>query len=690
MRRSVLAMIGTAFVVGGTPAFADEGMWTYDAFPSATMRATYGLAPDQKWLDKVRLSAVRLNSGCSASFVSGQGLVLTNWHCVTECVANLSSAQKDYGKDGFLALALKDEQACPGVEADVLIKITDKTANVQQATRAVAADKIAITRAQTIARLEEEGCASLDKDRYRCAIVTLFRGGQYKLYTYRTYKDMRLVFSPENAMGFFGGDPDNFNFPRFNLDGAFLRAYEDNKPVRPQAHLPWSVAAPKEGDVVFVAGNPGTTQRSRTTSQLAFERDYILHTRNIIRAELRGRLIEYGTKGGEQKRSAEKLLLELENSFKAQFGQQKALMDPDFFAIKAREEAELIARVRADPALSAKIGDPWGDIDKALIAQRDLFLTHEFLEARAGSVSSLYGQARRLVRMAYEAAKPEKERLPGYSDAALVGQARQVLVEVPVYRDIETIGLELWLVKVREFLTADAPVVKRLLENGSPEDIAAHAIANTKLDQKSARQALIDGGKAAIDASTDPLIVLARRAEADARAVNVRMDQAVNGPMSAAAERIAQARFAVYGNSVYPDATFTPRISYGVVKGWSHAGVDVPAQTNIAGYFARATGAQPFVAAPSWLAARAQLNPETPFNMVTTNDIVGGNSGSPVIDRAGRVMGAAFDGNIHSLGGSYAYDGRLNRSVIVTSAALTEALSKVYKAERLVAELGQN
>ncbi|MEN9873520.1 MAG: hypothetical protein RL186_417 [Pseudomonadota bacterium] len=691
MRQSLLATLATAALAFmGGHAQADEGMWTFDAFPKAKMQATYGFAPDQAWLDKVQQSAVRLSVGCSASFVSKQGLILTNWHCVTDCVANLSSAQNNYAQNGFLAASFKDERPCPGLEAEVLVKITDKTAEVQRATQNVAPDKVAQVRAQTIARLEEEACVNLKKVPFRCSMVSLFRGGQYKIYTYRNYKDVRLVFSPENAIGFFGGDPDNFNFPRYNLDGAFLRAYENNAPVKTSTHLPWSKDAPKEGDIVFVAGNPGSTQRLRTISQLIFERDYVLHTRQLIRAELRGRLVEYGTKGAEQKRSAEKLLLELENSYKAQFGQQKALMDPDFFAIKAKEEADLIARVRADPALSAKIGDPWGEIDAALKSQRDLFLQHEFLEARAGSVSSLFGQARRLVRVAYERAKPESERLPGYNAANIENLSRQLLIEVPVYRDIEAIGLELWLVKLREFMTADAPAVKRLLGNQSPEALARDGVAQTKLDQKAVRQALLDGGKAAIDASTDPLIVLARRGEADARAAAVRMDEAVNGPMSRAAERIAQARFAVYGDSVYPDATFNLRLSYGVVKGWSHAGVQVPALTTIEGYFARGTGAPPFEIAPSWAAARNTLDMSIPFNMSTTNDIVGGNSGSPVIDRIGRVVGAAFDGNIHSLGGSYAYDGRLNRSVIVTSAALTEALSKVYKAERLVAELGQN
>ncbi|GIU67376.1 S46 family peptidase [Candidatus Phycosocius spiralis] len=668
-------------------ARADEGMWTFDAFPAAKMKSTYGFAPDQAWLTKVQQSAVRLSVGCSASLVSDTGLILTNWHCASSCVADLSSAERDYGLKGFLAATLTDEKVCPGMEAEVLVSITDKTAQVKAATKGVEASKVAQIRSVAITKLEEEACKDADKDLFRCDMISLFRGGQYKLYKYRIYKDVRLVFSPENVMGFFGGDPDNFNFPRYNLDSAFLRAYENGKPVSTPTHLTWTTETPKDGEVVFVAGNPGSTERLRTTSQLKFERDYRLLTRQLVRSELRGRLIEYRTKNDEAKRSAEETLFGVENSFKAQYGQQRALMDPHFFAIKEKEEANLKAKVRANPKLLATIGDPWAEIDAALTKQQDLFLEHEFLEARAGSISGLYGAARQLVRIANERAKPLAERLPGFSDAAIGQTEKQLLTETPIYKDMEVIGLELWLSKAREYLTADNPSIKRLLGAESPEGLAARAIAGTKLTDKAAREALIKGGKAAIDASTDPLIVLARRAETDARAINVKMNQEVNGPISQAAEKIAKARFAIYGTNVYPDATFTLRLSYGVVKGWNYAGVTVPATTTIGGYFERASGEFPYVAAPSWLAAKSSLDQSTPFNIVSTNDIIGGNSGSPLIDKQGRVVGAVFDGNIHSLGGNYAYDGRLNRTVSVTTASITEALRKIYKADRLVAEL---
>jgi hypothetical protein len=687
MHSKFLTAVSVATLVFSGHAFADEGMWTFDAFPAAKMKAAHGFAPDQAWLTKVQQSAVRLSVGCSASLVSDSGLILTNWYCASSCVADLSSAEEDYGLNGFLAATLTDEKVCPGMEAEVLVSITDVTDKVRTAIKGVDASKVVQARGVAIAKLEEEVCTDVDKELFRCDMVSLFRGGQYKVHKYRTYKDIRLVFSPENSVGFFGGNSDNFNFPRFILDSAFLRAYEKGKPVSTPTYLTWTTETPKDGEIVFVAGNPGSTERLRTTTQLKFERDVRLQTRQLVRSELRGRLVEYRNKSDEAKRAAEDILFGVENSYKAQYGQQRSLMDPEFFAIKEREEADLKAKARANPKLLAEIGDPWAQVDAAVAKQQDMFLEHEFLEARAGSISSLYGTARQLVRIANERAKPLAQRLPGFSDGAIAQTEKQLLTETPINKDIEIIGVELWLSKAREYLTTDNAAIKRLLGAQSPEGLAAQAIAGTKLTDKAVRETLIKGGKAAIDASTDPLIVLARRAETDARAISVKMNQEVNAPISQAAEKIAKARFAVYGNDVYPDATFTLRLSYGVVKGWTYAGVTVPSTTNIGGYFERASSEFPFVAAPSWLAAKSSLDLTTPFNIVSTNDIIGGNAGSPLIDKQGRVVGAAFDGNIHSLGGNYAFDVRFNRTVSVTAASITEALRKVYKADRLVAEL---
>jgi hypothetical protein len=674
-----------AAVALAAPTFADEGMWTFDNFPSAQVKQKYGFGPDKAWLDRVQRAAVRLSSGCSASLVSPNGLVLTNWHCLSGCAQDLSSKANNYPETGFTAAALKDEKTCPNTQAEILLSISDVTDRVKKAIAGKAAADVAKARTGEIARIEDEGCKADPKT--KCEVVTLYQGGQYKLYAYRKYDDVRLVFQPENAVGFFGGDPDNFNFPRYNLDSGFVRLYEDGKPVATKDYLPWGLTAPKENDVVFVAGNPGSTERLYTLAQLTFLRDWQVPTRQLVRSEVRGGLIAWTGQSAENKRQGQDILFGVENSFKAQYGESRALMDPAFFGLKVEEERSLRAGVKADAALAAKIGDPWTDIEKAVAAQRDLYLSHDFLEARAGSVSNLYGLARNLVRAADERAKPNAERLPAFTDGNLPEMERSMKEATPVYPGVERIGMEVWLSKTREYLTVDDPRVQRLLGKESPEALAAKAVAGTKLGDPKARIALWTGGKKAIEASADPMIVLARRAEADSRAVLNEWRARVEGPIAVAQERIAQARFALLGTKVYPDATFTLRLSYGQVKGWTHLGRTIPPYTNFSGLFRRATGAEPFVLAKSWIKAEPKIDKTIPFNVSTTNDIIGGNSGSPLIDAQGRVVGAVFDGNIHSLGGAYGFDPKLNRTVSVTSVAIMEALAKIYGANRIVEEL---
>ncbi len=677
MRTLLAAGAAVAALAAAGSAHADEGMWTFDNFPAAKMRAAHGWAPDQPWLDKVRGAAVRLTSGCSASMVSPDGLVLTNWHCVSDCVQNLSTPERNHARDGFYAMLPAEERTCPGTEGEVLIGIENVTDIVTAAIAGKSAAEVPAARQAAIAKLEDEGCKADDKT--RCEVVSLYQGGQYKLYRYRVYKDMRLVFAPEGEVGFFGGDPDNFNFPRFALDAAFLRAYEDGKPIKTNVFLPWASDAPKAGDIVMVAGNPGSTQRLFTNSQLGFLRDVLLPTRQLVRSELRGRLIAYSATGEEARRQAESTLFSVENSFKAQNGQMNALLDAQFFGAKVAEEQSLRQRVAKNRNLSREIGDPWADMDKAVAAQRELFMAHDWLEARAGSVSSLYGTARLLVRAAEERGKPSAQRLPGFSDSALPSIERQILEETPIFMGVERIGLELWLSKAREYLTVDDPRVQRLLGKDSPEALAAAAMAGTKLADPAVRKALWEGGAAAIAASNDPLI---------ARAVAAQWRERVEGPAAQASARIARARFALDGASVYPDATFTLRLSYGTVQGWTWQGRTVEPVTRIGGKYARATGSFPFKLTPKWAAAEPRINKDVVFNISSNNDIIGGNSGSPLIDRQGRVVGAVFDGNIHSLGGAYGFDARVNRTVSVSTASVTEALRTVYGADRILAELG--
>jgi hypothetical protein len=685
-RTPLFAATGLAavFVLSAGAARADEGMWTYDNFPAAKVKADLGVTIDQKWLDRVQAASVRLTNGCSASVVSREGLVLTNHHCVVDCVQALSSEAKDYVQEGFLTDKREEELKCPGQQAEVLVSITDLTDQVKAAVQGKTGQDFVRARDAVIAEAEKSGC---DDDRFRCQVVTLYRGGQYKLYKYRKYDDVRLAFAPEIATAFFGGDPDNFNFPRYNLDVAFVRLYENGKPVATPQHLTWTARAPKEGEATFVSGNPGSTDRLLTVAQLETQRDLAIPVGQLQRSEIRGRLIRFSEEGPEQKRIATDPLFSVENSFKVFFGRQFALNDKAFMEDKRAAEAELKAKVAADPALAADIGDPWAEIEAAQRAYADNFLRYRQIEQGAGYISDLFAYARVLVRAAQEREKPSAERLPEYAEARLPLLQKQLLDAQPVDAPLEKMYLSFWLSKTREYLTVDDPATKLLLGKESPEAMAERLVSGSTLADPAVRKALWEGGLAAVQASQDPLIQLALRMDPAAREVRKVWEEQVSGPTDRAAERIARARFAVYGDAVYPDATFSLRLSYGKVAGWTHRGVTVPATTSFAGLYERATGADPFKLASRWVAAKDKLDPSTVYNFVTTNDIIGGNSGSPVVSAKGEVLGAAFDGNIHSLGGAYGYDGSVNRTVVVSTAAATEALEKVYGRTALVKEL---
>jgi V8-like Glu-specific endopeptidase len=660
-----------------TAVQADEGMWTFDAFPAAKMKATYGWAPDQAWLDKVRSAAVRLTGGCSASFVSDQGLILTNHHCVVDCLQNLSTASNDLVANGFNAATRERERKCPGQQAEVVTSITDVTPAVKSAVGALLGEAAVKARDAKIAEIEKAGCT--DTATTRCQVVKLYGGGEYKLYKYRKYSDVRVVWAPEFQAAFFGGDPDNFNFPRYALDAAFLRAYEGGKPVATPAHLQFDPRAPVDGEVTFVVGNPGSTQRLFTLDQLAVQREVALPVTIQTYSELRGRLINAMESSPTKAREGGDTLFGLENSLKVYMGRAKALNDPAFMKTLIDAETALKATAAKNPA----IGDPWAQIAQADRAYRDIYLPYRFTTPRG----ELYSYAIELVRAAEERAKPNGERLPEYTESRLPLLQKQVLDPKPVYPWLEEMMLEWSLSKAREYLGADDSDTKLLLGKESPEQLASRLVAGSKLADPAYRKALWDGGLAAIQASKDPMILYALKLDPRQRQLQQAYDERYDAPVTAAQAKLAAARFDAYGNSVYPDATFTLRISYGQVKGWVERGQQVPTRTTIGGAFERATGAQPFKLAKAFVANEPRIDKATVYDFVTTNDIIGGNSGSPVIDRNGTVIGAAFDGNIHSLGGNYGYDPVLNRTVVVSMAAVQEALKHIYPAPALLAEL---
>lgn len=666
-----------AIAASTAPLKAEEGMWTFDGFPTARVKEQYGWAPDKAWLDRVQAAAVRLTGGCSASFVSGSALILTNHHCVSSCVFDNSTAQNDLLDKGFTAARREDELKCPGQQAEVVTRIADVTADVKAAFAGMSGEALTKARDAKVAEIEKAGCTDLKTT--RCQVVSLFGGGQYKLYTYRKYSDVRLVWAPEGRAASFGGDPDNFNFPRYSMDASFLRAYENGKPVATPQHLTWSPRAPKEGEITFVVGNPGSTSRLWTQSQFAFEREVRLPITLATLSELRGRLIRAMEESPEKAREGLDELNGLENQLKVFIGRTKALNDPAFTARLADAEKDL----RAKSADNASLGDPWTDVEKAVTAYRALYLPVRFTQPDG----QLYSYAQSLVLAAQERSKPNAERLPGFTDSALPLTEKRLLDERPIYPWLDELRMNWSLSKAREYLGVDDPDSRLLLGKESPEALAERLVVGTRLADPAVRKQLWDGGLAAIQASDDPMIKYALKLTERQRELKKMVDADYGGPLALSGAKLADARFAAYGDSNYPDATFSLRISYGKVAGWMERGKMVPFQTTLGGTFDRATGAEPFDAPAKFVANEAKIDKSVTYDFVTTNDIIGGNSGSPVIDRNGAVIGAAFDGNIHSLGGNYGYDGSLNRTVVVSAAAVQEAMRVIYPAPNIIKEL---
>jgi hypothetical protein len=659
-------------------------MWTYNNFPKDAVKAAYGFQVTDAWLQKARLASARLAQGCSASFVSASGLVMTNHHCAHSCIEQLSTKEKDFVKSGFYARAQADEVKCPEIEVNQLVEITDVTARMQKATEGKSGRDFFVAQRAEQATIEK---ACQTDDGLRCEVVSLYRGGVYDLYKYRRYQDVRLVFAPEFAIAFFGGDPDNFMFPRYDLDVAFLRVYQGGKPAPMKDYFTWSPAGVKEGDLTFVSGHPGGTSRKLTIAQLEYQRDVALPERLLATAEFRGKLIEYQQRGEEQARHANATLFYVENSYKALYGRWQALLDKDFFAAKVRAEQQFRAALEKDPALAQKYLPAFDAIASATAVARKLSRQLEFKERMNGG--DLLGHARTLVRGAAERQKPNPERLREYSDAALPGLTQELFAEAPVYPEFEIFRLTHFLTKLRERLGADDPFTRKVLGQQSPAELAAELVKGSKLGDPAVRKALWEGGQKAVEAAaaTDAMIAFALKVDEDGRAVRKTSDETVQPVLTKNQELLAKAHFAVEGTSAYPDATFTLRLSYGAVKGYEENGKQVKPITVFGGAYERHTGRDPFALPESWLKAKDKVDLATPFNMATTNDIIGGNSGSPVIDKDLQVVGLVFDGNIQSLGGDYGFDASVNRAVSVHSAGLLEALDKIYGAERLVKEL---
>ena len=667
---------------------ADEGMWLFNKPPKEQLQKDYDFTVTTPWLDHLRLGSVRFNNGGSGSFVSADGLTFTNHHVGRACLQQLSTEKKDYIKDGFYAKSQAEEGKCPDLELNVLVEIEDVTAAVQSVAKSGLSDADAAQKQREKMSEIEKQCT--EKSGLRCDVVTLYAGGMYNLYKYKKYTDVRVVFAPEGQMAFFGGDHDNFEYPRYDLDITYFRVYENDKPVHLADYLHWSPTGSKDGDLVFVSGHPGGTERLLTMAELNFLKD--VQTPYVLELLTRRDKIlhEYAAQSAENARVSTDDIFSVENSLKAYKGRRGGLDDKQLMDKKTADEKRLRAAVDADPKLKGAYGTAWDEIAKTVEVRKQLFYPFTFVERGIGFNATMAQYARTLVRVTAEKQKPNPQRLREYSQARLPSLEQQLFSTAPVYRTLDVATLTESLDLMREKLGADDPTVKRALNGKTPPEAAKAYIDGSKLDDPAVRKQLYEGGAKAVAQSTDPLIVLMRDIDPRARELRKQYDDKVDAVVRLNSTKIAKARFAVLGTNSYPDATFTLRLSYGAIKGYEQNGEHIAPYTTIGGAFqhAAANGNKgDFELPQSWDATKSKLDMATPLNFVHTCDIIGGNSGSPTVDRTGEVVGIIFDGNIQSLPWDFAYDDRQGRAVSVDSRAILEAIRKIYHADALADEL---
>ncbi len=688
-RMFLCALILALFTFQSMPVSAlDEGMWTFNNVPREEIKRKYGFEITDAWIRKVQLASVRFNNGGSGSFVSPNGLVLTNYHIVEDIVNEVSTPEKDLAKEGFLARTRAEEIKAPSLELNVLASIEDVTTRVNSSVKAGMSDAEAFAaRRAEISAIEGESTKATG---LRSDVVPLYQGGQYNLYRYKKYTDVRLVFVPEFQAAFFGGDPDNFNFPRFNIDMSLVRVYENDQPVHPESYLKWSKTGVKDGELVFVTGNPGSTARLDTVAHLEELRDTSIPIVLRLLERREAMLKKYMAMGEEQTRQAQNELNSVQNSLKVYRGQIAGLKDKALLDRKSKEEAALHKSIAASPERQKMYGEAWNAIAKAHQGLPSYIRERRIFDQGSGFNSTLFNYARTLVRLAAESEKPNAERLPEYTDARRASLELGLYSPAPIHDDFEKLKLGDSLGFMVELLGADHPLVKQILNGRTPEERANELIDGTKLKDPAYRKELAAGGRQAIESSTDPMIVLARIIDAKARELRKRYETEVTGVERANYSKIARARFDNEGTKLYPDATFTLRLSYGVIKGYKENGKKIAPFTTLGGLYNRSAQFKsqfPYNLPPRWLEKKSSVDLSTPFNFVSTNDIIGGNSGSPTINKNAEMVGLIFDGNIQSLVGDFIYDESVNRAISVDSRAMLEVLRKVFGANEIVNEL---
>jgi hypothetical protein len=667
---------------------ADEGMWLLNNPPRELLKRKYNFDLDDAWLERVQKASVRFNNGGSGGFVSADGLVVTNHHIGADSIQKVSPKDKDYLREGFYASSRDAEIKCPDLELNVLQSIEDVTARIQAAVKPdLAPAAAAAARRAVMAQIEKE---SLQKTGMRSDVVTLYQGGLYHLYRYKKYTDVRLVFAPEHGIAFFGGDTDNFEYPRYNLDVCFFRVYENGQPAKVTHYLRWSPQGPADGDLVFVSGHPGSTNRLDTLARLEHRRDVTLpYVLNKLRSQ-EALLLQFAERGPEQARMAATDLHRVANARKALSGQYQGLLDPAIVARKAAEEERLREQVKADTERQKAYGDAWTRIAQAQKTLTEFEREYSLLETGDAVDSKLFRIARHLVRLAAEKPKPNADRLREYRDSNLESLELQLFSPAPTYPELERAKLAGSFTLLAENLGGDHELVKRVLASKAPAARATELVAGTKLADVAERRRLADGGAAAVTASMDSLIVLARQVDEDARRLRKRFENEVEEVERQAYAQIAKARFELTGTGTPPDATFTLRLAFGVVRGYGVDGVELPYTTTYGGAFERAQRQgerEPFVLPKRWREGKDRLDLATPFNFASTADTIGGNSGSPVLNRTGELVGINFDRNRHGLVRNFVYTDEQARHIAVHSRGVLEALRRLYDADRLVQEL---
>ena len=680
------ATVAFAAVTNQTRLDADEGMWLFNDPPRKLVKEKYGFDVTDQWLEHVQKASVRFNSGGSGSFVSEDGLVMSNHHVGADCLQKLSDKDHNYYRDGFHARTRDDEKGCHDLELNVLMSIENVTDRVNAAVKSgMPPEKAFLARRAVMAEIEKE---SSDKTGLRSDVVTLYQGGQYHLYRFKKYTDVRLVFAPEQQIAFFGGDPDNFEYPRFDLDVALFRAYENGKPAKIEHYLKWSKAGAADRELIFVSGHPGRTSRLMTVAELEYHRDerlpYILG--RLYRMEVL--LTAYSARNEENARRAKEELFGVQNSRKALNGRLAALLDPLLMKQKKVNEQKLKQAVKAHSEVKESLV-AWERIAEAQKVIAQSAVKFNLLEGADAFRSTLFGIARTLVRAAEERPKPNGERLREFVESARESLEFQLFSEEPMYDDFEQLKLTDALVWMISKLGYENELVQKVLAGKSPEERAIELVKGTKVKEVAVRQKIYAGGKSAINTADDPMINLARLVDAEARAVR-KVVETQNEIKQQAYAQIGKARYAVEGTGTYPDATFTLRLAYGTVGGYEESGRNLPFQTTTAGLYQRAAEQKekpPFDLPLTWVQRKSKLDLSTPFNFVSTADIIGGNSGSPVINRNAEVVGLIFDGNIQSLALDYVYTDVQARALAVHSQSILEAMRKVYDAGKLADEM---